>query len=143
MGFLKFSLAILFQPQINLMPVPSMDSLCPSVPFRFEPHPESVFIRYLPHSYAEINVVPLQRPSFCVCKIASFTFSLQNGIAMTACSCSLHLFSLLPRMLRSPCRPDGQLSYNAPSRFLQNSPLSAQSHQIPLAVLGIPFFWSL
>ena len=141
MGFLKFSLAILFQPQINLMPVPSMDSLCPSVPLRLEPHPEPVFIRYLPHSCAEINMVPLQRSGFCVCKIAAFTFPLQNGITMTAFSCSLHLFPLLPHILRSPCRPDGQPSYTAPNRFLQNSPRSAQSHQIPSAVSEKPSFW--
>lgn len=142
MGFLKPSLAILFQPQIDFMPIPSMNTRRSSVPFRLEPHPEPVLIRYLPHSCAEINMVPLQWPGFRICKIAAFTFPLQNGIAMTACSCSLHLFPFLLHILRNPCRPDGQLSYNAPNRFLQNSPRSAQSHQIPLAVLGIPSFWS-
>ena len=141
MGFLKPSLTILFQAQINLMPIPSMDTLRSSVPFRLEPHPESVFIRYLPHSCAEINMVPLQRTSFRICKIAAFTFPLQNGIVMTTFSCSLHLFPLLPHILRSPCRPDGQPSCSAPNRFLQNSPRSVQSHQIPSAVSGIPFFW--
>lgn len=141
MCFLKPSLAILFQPQINLMPIPSMDTRRSSVPLRLEPYPESVFIRYLPHSCAEINMVPLQWVRFCIGKIAAFTFPLQNGIVMTAFSCSLHLFPLLPHILRSPCRPGGQPSYTAPNRFLQNSPRSAQSHQIPSAVSGIPFFW--